>query len=42
MQIMQYNHHLLNDVKMKNDLKKGINEMFICSTIQNKLVKEKS
>lgn len=24
---MQYNHHLLNDVKMKNDLKKGINEI---------------
>lgn len=39
MKIMQYNHHLPNEMKMKNKMaqNKSINEIFICNTIQKKL-----
>lgn len=38
--IMQYNHHLPNEMKMKNkkaNKYKSINEIFICNTTQKKL-----
>lgn len=41
MKIMQYNHHLPNEMKMKNKMaqnKRSINEIFICNAIQKKLL----